>query len=162
MISLLLAMDQNRVIGYKNDLPWKLPNDLKFFKELTTSNVIIMGRKTFDSMGRPLPNRRNVIMTRDTSYKQPGCDVIHSIDTIIEWEKQNPEIEYFVIGGGNIFNQVLPYANRMYITLIEEAFPGDTFFPEFEEEEWNITKKEKGQKDEKNPYDYYFIQYDRK
>ncbi|MCT2537320.1 dihydrofolate reductase [Aquibacillus koreensis] len=161
MISLLFAMDQNRVIGYKNDLPWRLPNDLKFFKNLTTSNNVIMGRKTFDSMNGPLPNRENIVITRDESFQQEGCEVIHSIDTIVEWDKQNPEKEFFVIGGGNIFEQILPYADRMYMTYIEESFPGDTYFPAYNEKKWTITNKEKGTKDEKNPYDYYFIQYDR-
>ncbi|MDL4839725.1 dihydrofolate reductase [Aquibacillus rhizosphaerae] len=162
MISLLYAMDRNRVIGHNNTLPWRLPSDLKFFKNLTTSNIVIMGRKTFDSMNGPLPNRTNVVITRDTSYEQQDCQVIHSIDTVIEWSKENPKVEYFVIGGGNIFEQILPYADRMYMTLIDEDFPGDTYFPDFDEQEWETTKKEKGIKDEKNIYDYYFIQYNRK
>ncbi|MRH42465.1 dihydrofolate reductase [Aquibacillus halophilus] len=161
MISLLYAMDRNRVIGYKNELPWRLPNDLKFFKEMTTSNSIIMGRKTFDSMNGPLPNRKNIIITRDESYQQENCEVIHSVDTIVEWNNLNPDTEYFVIGGGNIFKQILPYSDRMYMTYIDESFPGDTYFPEFDENKWKMTKKEKGPNDEKNPYDYYFIQYDR-
>lgn len=161
MISLLYAMDRNRAIGYNNDLPWRLPNDLKFFKNLTTSNTIIMGRKTFDSMRRPLPNRENVIVTRDRSFSVEGCEVIYSIDPVIEWSKHNPEKEYFVIGGADIFKQLLPFADRMYMTYIDETFPGDTFFPLFDEQDWKITKKELGIKDESNPYDYYFIQYDR-
>ncbi|SDJ68443.1 dihydrofolate reductase [Sediminibacillus albus] len=162
MISLLYAMDHARVIGYKNDLPWRLPNDLKFFKRLTTSHCVIMGRKTFESMNGPLPNRKNVILTRDEEYHPEGCEVIHSIDTIVDWSKANPEEEYFVIGGGDIFEQILPFSDRMYMTLIDEEFPGDTYFPMFDESEWSLTRKEKGEKNEKNPYDYYFIQYDRK
>lgn len=162
MISLLFAMDSNRVIGYKNDLPWRLPKDLRFFKEKTLSQITIMGRKTFDSFDKPLPNRDNVIITRDYSYRQEGTRVIHSINEVLKWNRDNPEKEYFVIGGGNIFKQILPYADRMYMTLIEETFPGDTYFPEFEESEWEMTSKVKGEKDERNPYDYYFIQYDRK
>ncbi|WP_226034743.1 dihydrofolate reductase [Aquibacillus saliphilus] len=162
MISLLYAMDKNRVIGYNNELPWRLPKDLKFFKELTTSNMVIMGRKTFDSMNGPLPNRKNVIVTRDKSYQQNDCEVIHSVDKVIDWSTDNPEVEYFVIGGGNIFEQILPYADRMYMTYIDESFPGDTYFPDFDESVWQITKKIKGIKDDNNPYDYYFIQYDRK
>ncbi|MBM7569883.1 dihydrofolate reductase [Aquibacillus albus] len=162
MISLLVAMDRNRVIGYKNDLPWRLPKDLKFFKELTTNNVIIMGRKTFDSIKRPLPNRKNVIVTRDPSYSQENCTVIHSLETVLEWNRQHPTVEYFIIGGGEIFKQALAVADRMYVTYIDEDFPGDTYFPTYDESEWIETNRVKGIKDEKNPYDYYFIQYDRK
>ncbi|MDC3415324.1 dihydrofolate reductase [Aquibacillus salsiterrae] len=160
MISLLFAMDKQRVIGYNNDLPWRLPNDLKFFKQLTTNNIVIMGRKTYDSMKGPLPNRRNIILTRDRAFQQEGIEVIHSIDTVLEWNKKDPTVEYFVIGGAEIFEQILPFADRMYMTRIDDTFLGDTFFPAFQEENWVQTKVEKGIKDEKNPYDYYFIQYD--
>ncbi|WP_053219469.1 dihydrofolate reductase [Virgibacillus senegalensis] len=161
MISLLYAMDKNRVIGYQNDLPWRLPNDLKFFKQLTTGNTIIMGRKTFASLKRPLPNRKNVIVTRDETFHAEGCQILHSVDEIIKWNENDPETELFVIGGGEIFRQILPYTDRMYMTLIEDSFPGDTFFPEYNEAEWKLTKKVQGEKNEKNPYDYYFLQYDR-
>ncbi|WP_138417069.1 dihydrofolate reductase [Aquibacillus sediminis] len=162
MLSLLFAMDRNRVIGSNNDLPWRLPNDLKFFKQVTTGNTIIMGRKTFDSINRPLPNRENVILTRDKSYQQEGCQVIHSIDTIINWNNENPEKEYFIIGGAELFKQTLPFADRMYMTYIDETFEGDTYFPSFDENNWQEVKREKGIKNEKNQYDYYFIQLDRK
>lgn len=161
MISLLFAMDKNRVIGYKNDLPWKLPKDLKFFKDMTTSNTVIMGRKTFESMNGPLPNRKNVVITSDEHYEKEGFEVIRSLDTVIQWSQQQPDTEFFVIGGGNIFQQILPHADRMYMTYIDEAFPGDTYFPAFGENEWEVTKREKGPIDQKNPYDYYFVQYDR-
>ena len=162
MISLLFAMDRNRAIGYNNDLPWRLPNDLKFFKQLTTTNTIIMGRKTFDSLGKALPNRTNVVVTRDETFHAEDCQVIHSIEPILEWNKINPEKEFFVIGGANLFEQILPYAERMYMTWIDQTFPSDTYFPSFNELEWKLIKKEKGIKNEKNPFDYYFIQYDRK
>ncbi|WP_077621788.1 dihydrofolate reductase [Sediminibacillus massiliensis] len=161
MISLLYAMDKNRVIGYKNGLPWRLPNDLKFFKKLTTGNTIIMGRKTFDSMNGPLPNRENVILTTDLDFRAENCHVIHSVDSILDWDQRNPDKELFVIGGGVLFEQILPYADRMYMTLIEESFPGDTYFPNFDEKDWKLVKKEKGEKDDRNPYDYFFLQYDR-
>lgn len=162
MISLLLAMDRNQTIGAKNDLPWRLPNDLKFFKEKTTGNTIIMGRKTYESMGTPLPNRKNVVITRQHAEFPVEVEVIDTVDKVQEWNNENPEKEFFVIGGGNIFNQVLPYADRMYITWIDATFEGDTYFPEFSEKEWNISSNVKGERNEKNPYDYYFIQYDRK
>lgn len=162
MISLLVAMDRNCVIGYKNDLPWYLPRDLRFFKETTMGGTIIMGRKTFEAIGRILPKRKHVVLTRQQIDFPEEVEVISDVSVIMERNRQNPDEEYFVIGGGNIFKQVLPYADRMYITWIDEAFEGDTYFPEFAEEDWHLTSKEKGEKDDKNPYDYYFLQYDRK
>lgn len=162
MISLLVAMDTNHVIGAKNDLPWHLPNDLKFFKAKTVGHTIVMGRKTYESIGRPLPNRRNIVITRSESADLPKeVEVIHHLDDIKALEEENPSEEYFVIGGGSIFEQVIDYADRMYITLIKATFPGDTYFPAFNEKEWQLTKKEQGMQDDKNPYEYYFLQYDR-
>lgn len=162
MISLLVAMDENHVIGHHNDLPWHLPRDLRFFKQLTTGHTIIMGRKTYESIGRPLPDRRNVVLTRQQVTFPEGIEVIRDLQTLYDWQEENPEEEFFVIGGGDIFNQVLSHADRMYITLIKHTFKGDTFFPKFNEAEWTLTHKKKGIKDSKNPYDYYFLQYDRK
>lgn len=162
MISFLVAMDKNKTIGLDNDLPWRLPNDLKFFKEKSTGNTIIMGRKTYESMGKPLPHRKNVVLTKKQTDFPDEIEVINKIDTIYDWDTTNPEKELFVIGGGNIFRQVMPQADRMYITWIDEAFEGDTYFPDFDESDWELTSKEKGEKNEKNPYNYYFLQYDRK
>ncbi|GAA0611235.1 dihydrofolate reductase DfrA [Virgibacillus siamensis] len=162
MISLLVAMDKNKTIGLNNDLPWHLPNDLKFFKQKSTGNTIIMGRKTYESMGKPLPNRKNVVLTKKQMDFPDEVNVIHDVDTIYDWNNDNPEKELLVIGGANIFKQVLPYADRMYITWIEASFEGDTFFPDFSPSNWKLTSKVKGEKNEKNPYEYYFLQYDRK
>jgi dihydrofolate reductase len=162
MISLLLAMDRNHVIGLNNDLPWRLPKDLRFFKEKTTGNTIVMGRKTYDSMGGALPNRTNVIITNSKKSFPENVDVVHNLESIREWDKENPGEEVFVIGGGNIFKQILPFADRMYITWIDHDFDGDTYFPEFSELDWSLTSKRKGEKNETNPYNYYFLQYDRK
>ncbi|UOQ47623.1 dihydrofolate reductase [Gracilibacillus caseinilyticus] len=162
MISLLFAMGSNRVIGKDNDLPWHLPKDLKFFKDVTINQTIIMGRKTFESMNGPLPKRENIIVTRDKNYTATNSQVIHSIADIQQLNEEQPDKEWFVIGGEYIFEQVLPFADRIYMTYIDETFDGDTFFPEFDESDWHQTKKEKGIKDENNNYDYYFIQYDRK
>lgn len=162
MISLIVAMDRNRVIGNKNDLPWHLPKDLKFFKEKTTGNTIVMGRKTFLSIGKPLPNRRNVVLSRSNPDLPEGVEVIENLQELVNWNEKNPEEEIFVLGGGEIFAQALPLADRMYITFIDETFEGDTFFPHFSEEEWRLTSKTKGERNEKNPYDYYFLQYDRR
>lgn len=162
MISLLLAMDRNQVIGLNNDLPWRLPKDLRFFKEKTTGNTIIMGRKTYASMGGALPHRKNVVITGSKKSFPENMSVIRDIKAIQDWDKDNPNQELFVIGGGNIFKQVLPFADRMYITWIDHAFEGDTYFPIFSVDEWTLTSKLKGEKNDTNPYDYYFLQYDRK
>lgn len=163
MISFLVAMDKNNVIGHNNDLPWELPLDLKFFREVTTGHTIIMGRKTFDAIGRILPERKNVILTRrDASEFPEGVVVIDDINEVYEWNKQNPEEEYFVIGGGEVFKQSFPYVDRLYITLIDHSFEGDVYFPKYNEDEWELTSEEKGIRNDENPYDYYFLQYDRK
>ncbi|MFD1040045.1 dihydrofolate reductase [Virgibacillus byunsanensis] len=163
MISLLVAMDRNHVIGLDNDLPWHLPKDLKFFKQMTTGQTIIMGRKTYESMGRALPNRKNIVITsRSEGVFPEEVEVFNDIKAVQELNQANPDKEYFVIGGANIIKQVLSFANRMYITWIDHDFEGDTYFPNFSKEEWNLTSNEKGERDEKNPYDYYFLQYDRK
>lgn len=161
MISLLAAMDKNRVIGFDQDMPWHLPRDLQFFKEKTTGNTMIMGRKTFESIGRPLPNRKTIVLTRQNDFDVEGVEVISHIDEIFKWVENNPEEELFIVGGGELYKQMLPYADRMYITEIDESFSGDTYFPSFDKDEWELTEKNKGIKDERNVYDYYFLQYDR-
>jgi dihydrofolate reductase len=161
LISLLVAMDANRLIGKDNQLPWHLPQDLAYFKKTTLNHKIVMGRKTFESIGRPLPGRENIIVTRDQNYSQEECLVLHSIEDIIELSDQSDE-EIFVIGGAEIFQQILPYSDRLYITHIYHEFDGDTFFPETKEEEWEMVKSEKGIRDEKNPYDYEFVVYEKK
>lgn len=156
-------MDRNQLIGADNDLPWHLPKDLQFFKQKTTGNTIVMGRKTFESIGRVLPNRKNIVLTRNKNLTFPeGVEVIHDVKEIEAWQKKHPQDELFIIGGGNLIKQMLPAADRMYITWIDHRFEGDVFFPAFSDEEWALTSKVKGEKDEKNPYDYYFLQYDRK
>ncbi|HZW68759.1 MAG TPA: dihydrofolate reductase [Pseudogracilibacillus sp.] len=162
MISLLVAMDKNNVIGKDNDLPWYLPRDLKFFKELTIERNVIMGRKTYDSIGKPLPNRRNIVITSKDIEFPEGVEVVDSLEGIYELNEKHPEEEWFVIGGGEIFRQILAKSDRLYITKIEESFDGDTFFPPFDEDEWHLTSNVQGERDENNPYEYYFLQYDRK
>ncbi|PAD36719.1 dihydrofolate reductase [Terribacillus saccharophilus] len=161
MISLLFAMDQNRGIGYENDLPWRLPRDLRFFKEKTTGQIIVMGRKTLDSMNGALPNRTNVVLTRDKAFKADGVTILHDVNAVKELADEHSEKEIFIIGGSEIFSQTLEIADRIYMTYIEESFPADTYFPDFPLNKWQETSREKGVKDERNPYDYYFIQYDR-
>ena len=161
MISLMWAMDNNHVIGNNNQLPWHLPEDLKFFKRTTMGHPIAMGRKTWDSIGRPLPGRENIVITRNPEFLCEGCTVLNSVEALLEFSQQNAD-EIFVIGGAEIFKLILPYADKLYLTRIYDEFKGDTFFPELNMEEWSLLSREQGIKDEKNPYDYEFMIYERK
>lgn len=152
MISLIVAMGKNRAIGLNNKMPWHLPADLKYFKKVTTGHTIVMGRKTFESIGRPLPNRTNVILTRDTSFVAEGCQIIHTVDEAVQLGEKE---DIFVIGGAELYHQLLPYADLLYVTQIHESFEADTFFPEIGEE-WKLTSTEKNSLDENNSYDYEF------
>lgn len=160
MISFIVAMDENRVIGKDNQLPWRLPEDLKFFKRVTMGHPIAMGRKTHESIGRILPGRENIVITRQKDYQIEGCTVVSSIEDFVKYSKKQGD-EIFVIGGAEIFNETFDYSDRLYITLIYEEFAGDTFFPEFDVNKWELMSSEKGIKDEKNPYDYEFRIYER-
>lgn len=161
MISFIVAMDENRVIGKENQLPWHLPEDLKFFKRVTMGHPIAMGRKTHESIGRVLPGRENIVITRQADYQSEDCTVFSSVEEFVKVsQRQNDEI--FVIGGAEIFNETFPHADRLYITLIHEEFAGDTFFPDFDSSEWELVSNEKGIRDNKNPYDYEFRIYDKK
>ena len=160
MISIIVAMGKNNVIGYENKMPWHLPRDLQYFKEKTTGHTIVMGRKTFESLGRVLPNRKHVVLTRREIDFPEEVAVINDIQKVIDLSSDLEE-ELFVIGGGNIYDQFLPYADRLYVTLIEEEFKGDVYFPTIPLDEFKEVSREKGIKDERNQYDYYFIQYDR-
>lgn len=162
MLSIIVAIANNNVIGKDNKLIWHLPEDLKRFKELTTGKTIIMGRKTFESLGRVLPNRMHIVITRNKDLKIES-DMVHIITDTNELEQYiNSKEEAFVIGGGAIYTMLMPYAEKLYITKINENFAGDTYFPEIDEKEWKIESKEKGKTDEKNPYKYEYITYIRK
>ncbi|WP_419393769.1 dihydrofolate reductase [Cytobacillus praedii] len=161
MISLMWAMDNNHVIGYNNQLPWHLPEDLKFFKSTTMGHPIAMGRKTWESIGRPLPGRENIVITRNPEFLCEGCTVLNSVEALLEYSRQKAD-EIFVIGGAEIFKLILPDADKLYLTRIYDEFKGDTFFPELNMEEWSLLSREQGIKDEKNPYDYEFMIYKRK
>ena len=164
MISFIVAMDKNNVIGIKNDnkMPWHLPKDLQFFKEQTTGHTIIMGRKTFDSLGRVLPNRKHIVLTRKDIALQEQVELVHDVSEIVQLAEEHHDEELFIIGGGTIFEQFLDYADKLYVTMIDESFHGDVYFPTISPDEWEEVSREKGEKDAKNPYDYYFIQYIRK
>jgi len=159
-LSIVVAMDSNRLIGKDNGLPWHLPADLAFFKKLTTGNTILMGRKTFDSIGRPLPNRCNIIITRNADIEIAGCEVVNSIEKALSLVQS--ETEVMVIGGAKLYQQILPIADRLYITQVEGEFDGDTYFPHYDEDDWLEVSCESHQPDEKNKHAYHFIILKRK
>lgn len=156
-VNLIVATDENKGIGKNNQLPWYLPADLKHFKTLTTGNPIIMGRKTFDSIGKVLPNRRNIIISRQNDLQIAGADVIHSLEKALELCKNEEDV--FVIGGAQIFNEALTLADILYLTLIHHDFETDTFFPEIDKNNWIETESISYEPDEKNAYAYTFIKY---
>ena len=158
-ISIVVAMDDNRLIGKDNKLPWHLPADLAYFKKITTGKSILMGRKTYDSIGRPLPNRRNIVITRNPETLISGCEVVHSIDEALSITQN--EAEVMVIGGASLCQQLLPVVTRLYITKIEGEFDGDVYFPNYDKADWYEVKRESHQSDEFNKYVYHFIVLER-
>ena len=163
MISLIVAIAHDNVIGRSNDLPWYLPADLKHFKEMTTGHTVIMGHKTYDSiatrLGGPLPNRHNVIVTRNEELVVPGVTVAHSLELALN-ENENGEV--FVIGGSEVYAQSLPHADKLYITEVDaDIVGGDTFFPAIDMTMWRETSREAYKKDDRNEYDYAFVTYER-
>jgi dihydrofolate reductase len=155
IISIIAAIAANGVIGKENKLPWHLPADMKHFRDLTRGKPVIMGSKTFESIGRPLPDRLNIVLSSDLAYRAEGAMVVHSIDEALQAAGDAQEV--MVIGGGSIYKQFLPRANRMYLTLIHTNFKGDAFFPEYEKKEWNEVAREEHGQDEKNAYAYSFV-----
>jgi dihydrofolate reductase len=159
-VSIIVAVSRNLVIGKDNQLIWKLSADLKRFKDLTTGHTIIMGRKTFDSIGKPLPNRTSIVVTRQKDYKIEGCIVVNSLEEA--FEKVADQEEVFVIGGGAIYKEALAKANKVYYTKVHKNFEGDAFFPVIDLKEWESVKREDCYPDEKNEVPYSFIDYKRK
>ncbi|MEK3946997.1 dihydrofolate reductase [Paenibacillus sp. FSL H7-0703] len=158
-ISMIWAMAQNGVIGRDNKLPWHLPRDMAFFKEQTINKTVLMGRKTWESFGgKSLPNRRNVVLTRDQCYRVEGAEVIHSLEEGLQLAKQE---ELMVIGGAEIYALFWPHADRLIVTRIEETYEGDTTFPELDWNGWNIVSETPGIKDDRNPYEYRFVVYEK-
>lgn len=152
-------MDNNRLIGRDNNLPWHLPADLQHFKSVTMSKPILMGRKTYDSIGRPLPGRQNIVLTRG-DFEIEGVTVVHSIDEAIAAAGDVEEV--MVIGGSSIYELVLPKVQRMYLSFVEGEFEGDAWFPEFDESEWEITETKTQAADEKNAHACQFVTYTKK
>lgn len=161
-VALICAMADNRVIGKDNQTPWHLPNDMKHFKEVTMDHPVIMGRKTYESIGRPLPGRRNIVITRQEDLKIEGCDVVHSLEEALELAKGDSPKEIDVIGGEQIYSLALPLADRIYLTIVHADIEGDAYFPEFSEEEWVGVEREEHPSDEDHPYAFTFVTYTRK
>ena len=162
MLSIIVAKAQNNIIGKDNKLLWHIPEDLKMFKNLTTEHTIIMGRKTFESLGRVLPNRKHIVFTQNPDFKvnDENVKIVHSMLEIQEYI-ENKE-ENFVIGGAMIYNLLMPYANKMYITEIHKDFEGDTVFPKINLDIWEEVSREKGEDIEQNNLEYDFVVYERK
>lgn len=158
-ISIVVAVSENNAIGKDNQLLWHLPADLKHFKEITSGNTIVMGRKTYDSIGRPLPNRRNIVITRSTNHQIPNVEVVNSLDAALSLcDKEN---EVFIIGGAEIYKYALQFTNRIYLTTVHQTYEADVFFPELNKEEWIETSKEYHPADEKNSVAYTFSTLER-
>ena len=154
-ISIIVAMDRNHVIGSEGDLPWHISSDLQNFKKITMGKPIIMGRKTHESIGRPLPGRENIILTRDKDYRVEGCTVLNSLDEVIEHCKDIDEI--MITGGSEIYQLALDKASKLYLTEVHTEIDGDTHFPEFDKGDWEEISRENFKADEKNDFDYSFV-----
>lgn len=165
IISLIAALGKDHatvnhcVIGYENRMPWHLSADLRHFKALTMGKPVIMGRKTYQSIGKALPQRTNIVITGDPSFQAPDCQIVHSIEEAMTAADSVAEV--MVIGGAKLYAQMLPYAQRLYLTLIHHDFKGDTFFPDWNRKKWQEIAREDCKADDKNDYDYSFVTYKR-
>lgn len=164
IVSMIAAMAENRVIGKNNDLPWKLPDDMKYFMETTKGHHCIMGRKNYDSIPpkfKPLADRTNIVVTRQENFTAPGCTVVHSLESALELAAGNGEQETFVIGGADIYRLGLPYATRLYLTEIKAPVAGDIFFPVFDKKEWREISRKPHDADERHKYAFDFVVYEK-
>ncbi|MCG7407136.1 dihydrofolate reductase [Paenibacillus sp. ACRRX] len=160
-ISMIWAMDSHRLIGKDNGLPWHLPNDMAFFRAHTRGKTIVMGRKTFDSIGgKPLPKRPNIVMTRNLDWSHEGVEIVHGVQDVVD--KAAGDEEIMVIGGAEIYRLMMPYADKLYVTRIEHEFEGDDYFPDYDESEWELVEDIPGVVDELNRYAHRFTIYQRK
>ena len=159
IVSLVAAMSENRVIGRGGGLPWHLPKDLQYFKKLTVDHTVIMGRKTYDEVKRPLDNRRNVVITRNPDFKPHGVTVVPTLKEALALGATEREV--FVIGGGEIYRLALPLADRLYLTLVHATVEGDTFFPEFDKDGWALDEEERHEADAKHAFAFTFRRYSR-
>jgi len=158
-ITLIVAAAENNAIGKNNKMLWHLPNDFKYFKKNTLEHSVVMGRKTFDSIGKPLPERRNIILTRDMNYSHEEVDVANSVQEVLNYCRDEREI--FIIGGADIYKQTLPLADKILLTRVHTTIDGDAYFPALLDHEWKLVNAEKHEKDEKHAFDYTFEVYER-
>lgn len=156
MIHLVVAVAENGAIGKDNQLLWHLPDDLKQFKKLTSGHTVVMGRKTYESIGKPLPNRTNVIITRNENYEAPGCIVVSSLEQAIQTES-----DVYIIGGAEIYQQALPFTDRIHLTEVQASVEGDTFFPKLDSAKWHELSRETHPTDEKHRYAFDFVELER-
>lgn len=161
IISLIVAAAENNVIGKEGKLPWHLPADMKYFKQTTAGHVVIMGRGTFESLGKALPGRTNIVITRQEQFTAAGCVVVGNLKVAIDHATAEGEQEAFIIGGGDIFLQSILWADRIYLTRIFHSFEGDTFFPVLNEEDWRMVNEQPHHPDEKNKYPFAFQIFER-
>jgi dihydrofolate reductase len=162
VLSLLVAAGENNVIGKDNKLPWHLPDDLKYFKNQTWGMPILMGRRTFESIGKPLQGRKSIVITRSKDWKHDGVEVVHSVEEAIRKAKELGAKEIFVIGGAEIFQTTFPQANKIYLTKIHHQFDGDVYFPELSSNDWDLIQSRFCSADQKNPYAHTFQVWERK
>ena len=158
--TLVVAVARNGVIGRDNKLPWRLPDEIAYFKRVTMGHPIVMGRRTWESIGKPLPGRMNIVVTRQGDYQAPGCTVVHSLDEA--WKAAGDADEVCVIGGTTLFEESLPIADRIHYTEVEAYVEGDTFFPPFDRSQWQEREVERHPADERHPYPYRILVLDRR
>lgn len=168
-VSLIVALARNHTIGLNNDMPWHLPDDLRYFRQQTTGKPVVMGRKTFESIGRPLPKRTNIVITRQSDFQPDGVVVVSSLEQALESARAEAAKaddaslrDVIIMGGAQIYTQALPRVDRLLLTEIDAEIEGDTFFPEFDRSEWQETSREHREPCEKNPFPYDFVAYQRR
>jgi len=159
-VTLIAAMGRNRVIGRDGGLPWKLPDDMKFFMRTTSGHTVVMGRRTWESFDGALPKRRNIVITRQADYDAPGAEVVSSLDEALALCRDDGEV--YIMGGGEIYTLALPKADRLVLTHVECDVEGDACFPAFDENDWRITHREKHEADDRHAYAFEFVTYDRR
>ena len=164
IVSAIAALTRNRVIGRNNDLPWKLPDDMRFFMETTKGHHVVMGRKNYDSLKgkfKPLPDRTNIVITRQNDLNAPGCIILHNITEALLAANKNGERECFIIGGAEIYRIAMPFTNRLYLTEIHAEIAGDTYFPAFDKSEWHELSRRHHPADERHSYAFDFVVYEK-
>jgi dihydrofolate reductase len=164
-ISMIAALARNGVIGKANDLPWRLPDDMKYFMQTTKGHHVIMGRKNYQSLPekfRPLPNRTSIVVTRQPDFKAPGCTVVHQLEEGVRIAEEHGERELFIIGGAEIYRLGMPFADQLYLTEVAADVEGDTFFPQYEKDMWEEVSRRHHPADERNPYSFDFVVFHKK